>query len=422
MKAMTLCEKILARTSGRDHVFPGEFIWAEPDVIIHYDWPGLSDEMADLLGKELGVKVKNPEKCYFFIDHLLPPNQAEALFHQATRDWVAEQGIPLSEGQGIGHQVSAELGLARPGGLIVHGDSHVQVLGAYGALTFSLLTDVVTPLALGRFWLEVPATIKVVLKGRFPAGVQGRDLINRILGEIGPDGAIGTVMEFVGDGAENMSIDDRMGLLSEIVFCGAYCGVFPGDSLSAADLKARTGKDFAALRSDPDAVFVKELIYDLSEMTPYIVAPESLYAGRPVKDASGLPLNQGYIGSCACGRKADLDIAAKLLKGRKIKDGFRLYVVPSSREAMVHAAKNGSLAALLEAGAYVSSPTCDYCYGKLGCMVKGERAISTGTLNVPGRMGSMEAEIYLGSAATVAASAVTGTITDPTTLIGAGGA
>ena len=418
---MNICEKILARTTGRDSVSPGEFIWASPDLIIHYDWPGLSDEMASQLDNELGVKTKNPEKCFFFIDHLLPSNHNEAIFHQATRDWVKEQEIPLSEWQGIGHQVSAELGLAHPGELIVHGDAHVQVLGAYGALTFSLLTDVVTPFALGKFWLEVPTSIKVELTGSFPPGVQGRDLMNRLLCDIGPDGAIGSVMEFVGDGSKNMSIDDRMGLLSEIVFCGAYCGVFPGDEISIADLKKRTGKDFPTLCSDPDAEYLKVLKYDLSEMSPYVVAPESLYAGKPIGDCLGVPLNQGYIGSCACGRKEDLDIAAEILKGHKIAEGFRLFVVPSSRESMVHAAKNGSLATLLEAGAFISSPSCDYCYGKLACMMAGERAISTGTLNVPGRMGSLESEIYLGSAATVAASAITGKLTDPRTFFENGG-
>ena len=417
MKAMTLCEKILARTSGSDFVTPGEVIWAEPDLIIHYDFPGLSNAITDQLDHDLGVKVRHPEKCQFFIDHLWPPTEPEENFHKMTRDWVKMQGIPLSEGQGIGHQVSAEMGLARPGMLIVHGDAHVQVLGAFGALTWSLLTDVLTPWALGKFWLEVPSTIKAELSGAFPPGVQGRDLINRMLADLGPDGALGSVIEFTGEGAENMSIDDRMGLLSEIFFCGAYCGVFPGDDIALAYLKARTGLDFEPVCSDEGASYAKELRYDLSEMTPYLVAPDSLYAGRPVKDALGLEVQQGYIGSCACGRKEDLDIAAIILKGKKIKEGFRLYVVPTSREVMLHATQNGSLNGLIEAGAFISSPTCDYCYGKLACMTAGERAVSTGTLNVPGRMGSLDAEIYLASAAVVAASAIEGKIADPTELL-----
>ena len=417
MQGMTLCEKILARTSGRDRVSPGDFIWAEPDLIIQYDWPGLSNVETDQIDQDLGGKVKNPDKCFFFIDHLMPPNEAEAMFHQTTRDWVAKQGIRLSEGQGIGHQVGAELGLARPGELIVHGDAHVQVLGAFGAMTVSLLTDIVTPWALGKFWISTPKSIKIELTGAMHEGVQGRDLINKILADFGPDGAIDSVIEFVGEGAENMSIDSRMGLLSEIVFCGAYCGIFPGDDLAIADLKARTGEDFETLQADPDAVYDKEIHYDLSELTPFVIAPEGLAAGKPIEDCVGLEVNQGYIGSCACGRKEDLDVAAKILKGKKIKDGFRLYVVPSSREAMLYAAQNGSLATIIEAGAFVSSPTCDYCYGKLACITAGERAISTGTLNVPGRMGSLDAEIYLGSAATVAASAITGVITNPVDLL-----
>jgi 3-isopropylmalate/(R)-2-methylmalate dehydratase large subunit len=349
----------------------------------------------------------------FFIDHLLPPNESEAKFHRETREWVKKQEIFLSEGLGIGHQVSAELGLAKPGELIVHGDAHVQILGAYGAMTVSLLTDIVTPWALGEFWIETPTSIKIELKGRLRDGVQGRDVMNRILSDIGPDGANGSVIEFVGDGAETMPIDERMGMLAEIVFCGAYCGIFPGDALSLNDLKTRTGEEPKTLKADPDAVYQREMSYDLTQMTPYVITSESLYAGTPIENCIGLDVTQGYIGSCASGRKSDLDIAARILKGKKIKEGFRLYVVPSSREAMLHAARNGSLATLIECGAFISSPSCDYCYGKMGCMTDGERAVSTGTLNVPGRMGSLKAEIYLGSAATVAASAINGVIADP---------
>ncbi len=415
---MTICEKVLARTSGKEHVAPGEFIWAEPDLVLMYDYPGLTDEFERIMRDELNVKVRCPDKCKIFIDHLLPPSgEKEADFHHQTRRWTAEQGIELIENLGIGHQVAAELGLARPGGLIVHGDMHVQPLGAFGALTISLLTDLITPYVLGKFWIEVPETIRVVLKGTFPKGVSGRDLIHYILQEFGPDGGLGAVLEFAGDGAEGMPIDDRMTLLSEIMFCGAYCGIFPADETSLGYLRERTGSDFSPVHSDPGAKYRKTVEIDLSALEPYVIAPSGMSDAKPVADVTGVTVQQGYIGSCASGRLSDLEIAARILNGKKIKEGFRLYIVPSSREIMKKAIESQALAALVEAGAFVSSPSCDYCYGKTQSLSAGERAVSTGTLNVPGRMGSTKAEIYLASAATVAASAINGAISDPRELL-----
>lgn len=411
---MTICEKVLARTSGRNEVFPGEFLWPEPDLIIMYDYPGLTDEFERIMRNELKVKVCCPEKCIIFIDHLLPPcGEKEADFHQHTRKWTREHGIKLIENLGIGHQVSAEIGLARPGRLIVHGDMHVQPLGAFGAMTVSLLTDILTPYVLGKFWIEVPESIKVVLTGRFPDGVGGRDLIHCILRDFGPDGAIGAVLEFTGDGAENMSIDDRMTLLSEIMFCGAYCGIFPSDAISSEYLRERIGSGFEPIYPDAGARYKKTVTYDLSSLEPYIITPASLCDAKPVKEAAGIMVHQGYIGSCASGRISDIEIAARILKGRKIKEGFRLNVVPSSREVLKKSIESQALAVLVEAGAFISSPSCDYCYGKTQSLSAGETAVSTGTLNVPGRMGSIEADIYLASAATVAASAISGVICDP---------
>lgn len=411
---MTLCEKIIARVAQRPFVTPGETLWVEPDLVLMYDYPSLTDEFERILKEELHTCIRKPEQCKLFIDHFVPAaSVAESDFHHHTRRWAKEQGVELLENMGIGHQVSAEMGMARPGMFIAHSDMHVHPLGAFGAMTFSLLSDIITPYALGKIWLEVPKTIRVHLEGRFAQGVSGRDLINRLLGDLGPDGGLGAVLEFVGEGAETMSIDDRMTVLSEIMLLGAYSGIFPANRLVDEYLQGRTDKPWEAVQSDPDAHFDSMVSYDLSQLTPCLIAPSGLSAAVNLADVEGLALNQGYIGSCASGRVEDIETAARILSGKKIKPGFRLFVVPTSREIMKKTADSGALSALIEAGAFISSPSCDYCYGKVQAISAGERAVSTGTLNVPGRMGSTEAEIYLCSAAVVAASAITGTIQDP---------
>ncbi|MGH0054413.1 MAG: 3-isopropylmalate dehydratase large subunit [Sphaerochaetaceae bacterium] len=413
-KPMTSAQKILARVSGKDFVEPGEVIWVDPDLLIMYAFPTLTDEFARILKEDLHVPIRKPNKCKLFIDHMMPPaGVKESEFHQLTRDWAAELGVELIDNLGIGHQVTAELGWAKPGMFIAHSDLHVQPLGAFNVLTVSLLTDIITPYALGKFWMQVPETIRIELKGHFSEGIGGRDLINRILGDLGPDGGLNTVLEFVGEGAENMSIDDRMTSLSEVVFCGAYGGIYPAGKVVDDFLVGRTDTPYEAAVSDIGAQFLRTLTYDLSKLEPTLVAPSGLTSAISIEEAEGLPVNQGYIGSCASGRVTDLEIAAKILRGKKIKDSVRLYVVPSSKEILAQVSRSGVLADLVEAGAFISSPSCDYCYGKVQSIHAGERAISTGTLNVPGRLGSTEAEIYLSGAAVVASSVLTGEITDP---------
>ena len=419
MSAMTLTEKIIARTSGKPQVKAGETVWVKPDLIMMYDWPGISDRYAKLIKDKLKLeKLPVADRYVMFIDHMCPPSgEHETMFHHGTRRWAKEQGFRLYEGLGIGHQVAAELGLATPGQLITHLDTHVQLLGAFGALTVSLLADILTALSLGRFWLEVPATIRVELEGSFRPGVNGRDLIHKIIKDLGPAGGIGMVLEFVGEGARNMSIDSRMALLCQVMFCGAISGVFPADEKALAYLKARTGIDYEPVLSDPDATYAQTIHYDLSTLEPHAVKPPSPGNACVLSEVEGVEVQQGYIGSCASGRLEDLETAARILKGKKIKPGFRLYVVPSSREIMVNAMESGALATLVEAGAFTSSPTCDFCYGKTQSLCVGEKAVSTGTLNVPGRMGSIDAEIYQVSAAVVAATALTGRISDPRDLL-----
>ena len=412
--AMTITEKILARTSGNSAVKPGDIVWAEPDVILQYGWPTITDTYQQTI-RDFGVeRLATADKCTFFLDHMVPPTgEKEAGFHQLTRHWAKEQGVNLIEGKGIGHQVAGELALVMPGNLVFHFDVHVQTVGALGTLPLSFMGDILIPLVLGRQWVQVPETIKINLKGAFRPGVDGKDLINKIIRDFGPNGCIGSVIEFGGEGMANVSMDQRMTAMSQVIFTGAYSGIFPADAVTLAYLKGRTDKTVSPVHSDPGARFVKTVEYDLSALEPHVVAPSNPGNAKPLAECEGVAVNQGYIGSCAGGRLEDIQAAAKILRGKTIKQGFRLFVVPTSREIMVKAMECGALQALAEAGAFISSPSCDYCYGKNQSLVAGETAVSTGTLNSLGRMGSLDARIYLASGPCVAATALTGKLTDP---------
>jgi len=410
----TITEKIVARAAGREKIERGEFLFVKPDLIIFYTFPGWSDSFARMLKQELGLaKIPVSDKVVMFIDHFVPPTTPEEVeFNRSSREWAKEQGIRLIEGKGIGHQVAIELGLVHPGMLVVHMDTHVPIVGTFGALGLPLMQNLLEPLATGEVWLEVPDCVKINVQGKLPKGVMGRDLMHKIIADFGPDGALGKVIEFSGVGVGEISIDGWMSICCQSSFTGAISAlVEPGEEVLRY-LAGRTGEKLELINADHGVRYSQVLNYELSELEPYVVAHPSPGNALPLRELEGLELQHGYIGSCASGRLEDLDSAAWILKGKTIYPGFRLNIVPSSQEVMLKASRTGILSTLIQAGAFVSSPTCDYCFGKSQSLAPGERAISTGTLNVPGRMGSADAEIYLASAATVAASAIEGKIAD----------
>lgn len=418
MRPMTMAEKVIARTAGKTEVQPGDIVWAVPDQVMIYDFPGHTTIWAD------AVREVRPEGCLLadrttiFIDHFVPsPSPEVTEEHAKNRTWAKEQGFKFSEGKGLSLQVGAEMGLAKPGELIAHIDSHAFGFGALGALTFGLQTDVFSALALGKVWLEVPRTIQVRLTGSFKPGVDGRDLIHKIIQDHGGDWAHGCCLEFGGPGALNMSIDQRMATMIMLVFTGALTGAFQYDAVVEEYLAKRGITGFKAEFSDKDAKIKEVVEYDLSEIEPMIVTPGSPSNVVPIEASIESHLDQGYICTCASGRLEDLAVAAKILAGKKIKENFKLYVVPSSKEVFVNALEEGYIQTLIEAGAFISSSSCDYCNGKTAALMPGQTAISTATLNVPGRMGSVDANIYLANVATVAASAIYGKISDPRNLL-----
>ncbi len=411
----TMTEKILARAAGLARVVPGQEITARPDFVITYDFPGYTDVFFKETREDFGVeKVSSPERFVLFIDHMVPataPKEEE--LHQITRAWGKEQGVPVHEREGIGHQVAAELGYATPGAFAVHFDGHVSQLGAFGTYAFGARKGVVEAFATEHLTLTVPATIKVELTGTLQPGVMARDVFHHMVRVMGPASCRFKVVELSGPVIDAMSIEGRQVICGQAMFLGANTMLIAPDAKTLEYVQGRSKIAMEPVYPDPDAVYERVATIDVSGLEPIVVVPPSPANTRDLADYTGVQVHTGYLGSCASGRLEDLRIAAQVLRGRQIQPGFQLHVVPTSRAIMAAAAREGLIETLVEAGAFISSPSCDYCFGRIATMSAGQRAVSTGTLNTPGRMGSVDSEIYICNAAVVAASALEGRIADP---------
>ena len=407
---MTITEKILARVSGNSQVKPGDRVEVTPDLTTWYNSVNTEDFFAPL--ERIGAtKLANPEKSIFFIDHMTPVKSVEYAnvlnkVKQMHRDW----GVPIVERMGIAHQVMGEMGATRPG-MYVTG-REIQAMGALGVMTMSA-GDYVRTWVMGSTFITIPATIKVVLTGELPKGVQGRDVWLRILAEVGPSSGRGRVLEYTGPGYDAMSIDDRMGMMSTVLYCGAVAAIANPDRKALDWVDAHTKEPYEAVYSDPDAHYETEWRFDLSDLEPYVAVPPKPYDARPLREFLGTPVHQAYLGSCASGRVEDLRLAAQVLKGQQKHPDVRVNVVPTTNLIMQEAAREGIITTLVESGVFLSSPSCDYCFGNASPLGDGDVCVSTGTLNITGRMGSAKAQIYTVNAGVVAASAIEGVIADP---------
>lgn len=411
----TMTEKILARASGRERVRPGEEITARPDFVIAYDFPGYTDVFFRETREDFGIeKVSSPERFVLFIDHMVPataPKEEE--LHKITRAWGQAQGVPVYEREGIGHQVSAERGYATPGAFVVHFDGHVSQLGAFGAFAFGARKGVLESFVTEMMTLTVPATVKVELTGTLQPGVMARDVFHHMVRVMGPASCRFKAVELCGPVIAAMSIEGRQTLCGQAMFLGATTMLIAPDAKTLAYAEGRSKIALAPVYPDADATYERVVTIDVSSLEPIVVVPPSPANTRDLQDYVGLQVHTGYLGSCASGRLEDLRIAAQVLRGRQIQPGFQLHVVPTSKAIMAAAAREGLIEVLVDAGAFISSPSCDYCFGRIATMSSGQRAVSTGTLNTPGRMGSVDSEIYICNAAVVAASALEGKIADP---------
>lgn len=388
---------------------------AKPDYVLAYDFPGYTDVYFRDMKEKFGIeRVAEPERFGMFIDHMVPvatPKEEE--LHQGTRAWCEENGVELFERRGIGHQVAAEVGYATPGAFVVHFDGHISQLGTFGTLGIGLRRNVFEAFVREKVSIKVPQTVRVNLHGKLRDGVMARDVFHHLVRVLGPSSCRFQVLELGGDGLENLTTEGIQSITCLAMFTGAVTAIVNPDKERLDYALPRARKKLDVVYSDEDADYSAVHDIDMSDLEPIVVLPPTPSNTRELSDYLGIDMQVGYLGSCASGRLEDIEVAARILKGRHVAPGFSLHVIPTSNEIMIEASRLGYIATLVEAGAYVSTSSCDFCYGRIATMTADQRAVSTGTLNVKGRMGSPDSEIYLCNAAVVAASALEGKIADP---------
>jgi len=418
---MNITEKILAKASGKQSVCPGEIINANVDFVMVHDLTG--PLAVEAFKKIRTPKVWDNKKVVIILDHQVPAESVKAAELQKTmRKFAKEQKIQIYDvGRGgICHQVMPEKGHVTPGNVIVGADSHTCTYGAFGAFATGIgSTEAAAVFATGKIWFKVPPTIKINVEGKFKKFVEPKDLILNIIGNLRVDGAIYKSVEFTGSTIEKMSNAGRMTLCNMAVEMGAKNGIIAPDTTTEEFLDGRIKSipDFKSLQSDKDSKYERVVEFDVSEIEPQVACPSSVDNVKAVSEISDVPIDQAFIGSCTNGRLEDLREAARILKGKHIKDNVRALIIPASQEVFKQAMKEGLLEIFTEAGAIVCGSACGPCLGgHIGLLAAEETCVSTSNRNFIGRMGSTQANVYLASPATVAASAVTGKITSPLSL------
>ncbi len=417
---MNVIEKILANASGKREVVPGEIVEANIDCAMVNEITG---HLTIKYIQELGVeRVWNPDKIVMVIDHTVPAASVEAAeLHKIMRRFAKAQNIKYFYDIGFGgiaHQIMVEKGHVVPGNVIVGADSHTCTYGALGAFATGIgSTEMAAVFVKGKLWFKVPKVIRVAVKGSFKEYVTAKDLFLKVAEILGENGANYRGLEFRGPTVESMSVHERMTVCNMAIEVGAKTGIVEADDKTLAYLKGRVNKSFQIIKGDDDNSYERSLEIDVSNLEPLIACPGSVANVKPVSEVEGVEVDQVFIGSCTNGRLEDLKIAAKILKGRKVKEGTRLVIVPASQEVYLEALKEGLIETFISSGAIVANPTCGACYGgHIGVLASDEVCVSTTNRNFVGRMGSPKSKVYLASPATAAASALEGKIKDPTTL------
>jgi 3-isopropylmalate/(R)-2-methylmalate dehydratase large subunit len=419
---MTITEKILAAHSGQTEVSPGQLIQARCDMTLAND---ITAPFAIAEFHKLGVHhVWDRSRIALVPDHFTPNRDIKSA-QQAkyVRDFAHEMEIvnyfEIGEA-GIEHALLPELGLVLPGDLVIGADSHTCTYGALGAFSTGVgSTDLACAMATGEAWFRVPESIRFVLRGSLGHWVSGKDLILKIIGDIGVDGARYMAMEFTGDAIRGLSMDNRFTIANMVIEAGAKNGIFPVDENTneylRVSMKSERRKDsYTVYESDPDARYMKVFEYDLSALEPQVAFPHLPENTKGISEINKIKIDQVVIGSCTNGRLEDLKIAATILRGKKVKKGVRVLVFPATQKIYLEALKQGFIEIFVESGAAVSTPTCGPCLGgHMGILADGERAVSTTNRNFVGRMGHKGSEVYLASPAVAAASALTGFISSP---------
>ena len=415
-----MTQKILAKHAGLDTVEVGQLIEAKVDMVLGND---ITTPVAITEFEKAGfTRVFDRDKISIVLDHYTPCKDIKSaeLCLQA-RNFAHKHQITnfFDVGQmGVEHALLPEKGLCAPGEIIVGADSHTCTYGALGAFSTGIgSTDMAAAMATGLLWFKVPAAIKVVLKGKLQPMVSGKDVILHLIGRIGVDGALYQSLEFTGEGVSSLSMDDRFTISNMAIEAGGKNGIFPVDEKTMEYINGRVDRPCEAFQADPDAVYASEVVIDLNALEPTVAMPHLPENTKTVGEVAGLPIQQVVIGSCTNGRISDMRDAAEVLKGRKVAKGVRCIVLPATPTIWRQAMKEGLFDIFTDAGCIVGPPTCGPCLGgHMGILGDGERCIATTNRNFRGRMGSLEAEVYLASPCTAAASAVTGVITSPEKL------
>lgn len=414
---MTMSEKILAKASNNSEVSAGDIIWANIDKAMMDDILGPRLEIAEKL-EELNFKIWDKDRVIVISDHYTPPaNAKQAEIVKFTREWSEQNGIKnYYEFEGPCHQLMVEKGHVYPGEVIVGTDSHTCTYGALGSFGTGIgSTEMIGVLATGQTWLRVPQTIKVNWSGKLSPGVMAKDISLKTIGAIGHSGATYKTIEYLGDGIKNLIMDERLAIANMAVEAGAKAGLMEFDNVTEEYLSSfGEVSDYSYINPDADAVYFSEYNFKAEELVPQLACPHEVDNVCDVTDIKNKKIHQAYIGSCTGGRYYDFKIAAEVLKGKKIAKGIRLLISPASKSIYDRCLKEGILEILSDAGATILASSCGACLGiHSGAIGAGEVCISSTNRNFLGRMGSVKSEVFLGSPATVAASAVTGFIADP---------
>lgn len=414
----TLAQKIIGRASGRSNVQSGEIVEANVDFAMMHDSGGPRRIGAAM--EKLGAVVWDPEKVTIVSDHFVAASDStEASIIKLTREWAEKYNIKkFHEREGICHIVPVEKGYIRPGIFYVGGDSHSTTAGALGCFAIALgSTDMLGVMVTGRTWVKVPETVQIEWHGQLPEGVMAKDMMLMTIARTKIDGATYKAVEFVGDTVHSLSMDERLVLSNMAIEMGAKAGMIEPDEIVYDYLRQRGVAEYAPVFADADAEYSETLKFDAAKLQPMVALPHSPDNVKPVAEVEAVKVDQAYIGACTGAKYEDLKLAAQVLKGHTVAPGTRLMIAPASSAIIRRAMKDGILNVLIDAGATILPTGCGACAGLgMGVLAPGETSISSTNRNFPGRMGA-GASVYLASPLTVAASAITGNITDPRQLL-----
>ena len=410
----TIAEKILSNHSNTD-AYAGDIVIAQLDFMMGQD--GTTGVTVDSFNKMEGQGAFDPSKVAVCIDHSAPsPNIGVSAIHQKIRNFTNKTGVTLYDvGCGVCHQLVPEQGHVAPGDLVIGADSHTCTYGAINVFSTGVgSTDLAAGIISGKLWFKVPETIKIIYKGELSNGVFSKDIILYTIGQITADGATYKALEFYGPVIDALSVEARFTISNMAIEAGAKVGLMEADKKVLDWVRAHSKKKVNPQAADKDAKYTEIKEFDVSKIEPQIAKPHTVDNVCPISEVAGTPIAEGFIGTCTNGRMEDLRIAAKILKGKKVHKETRLIIAPASRQIFKDALKEGLLETFIDANAVVVSPGCGPCVGTHeGVPADGENVISTANRNFKGRMGNVNAFIYLGSPATVAASVIEGKITDP---------